>query len=756
MHCVIEMLTGSYRYGFVVLSVLLGMVAAYAALDFTGRISAARRRTRIFWLGGGSVSMGLGIWAMHYIGMLAFTLPIPVLYHYPTVIVSLLAGIAASAVALFTVSRESMSRASCFWGSLAMGSGIAGMHYIGMAAMRMPAMMQYRWSLVALSVMLAISGSFLALTLSFRVRQEHAWPGKQLSAVIMGLAIALMHYTGMWAVRFYHCDDRFSLHSTVRVSLLGAVVITVTILSVMLLTIVIAFVDRWMAMQSAIAEAARDNEARFRTLAEAIPQIVWTAGPDGMTTYINQHWYEMTGMPRGDGLGSAWMSVVHPDDRDPCEKKWRQAMQTGETFEIEYRLSDALQGYRWYLDRAVPLRDSDGAIQQWFGTCTDIHDRMQNQRVLEEQVKRHTTALMEANLRLESEMRERALAQQELNDQNARMLRELTRRSNRATTIVKTAELLQSCADIQDILSVIAGMAPKVFPELRGAVLLLNPSRDALERVSSWTDCRVSEAMFTPEDCWALRTGHMHFVRAGDVTAQCRHAPPGAHSYFCVPLLSPGGAIGVLHFQQIEESEIPESIVLMAPMFAEQISLSVANLRLREALRNQSIRDPLTGLFNRRYLEEMLAREVRRAVRAEQSLGILMLDLDHFKKFNDTYGHDAGDTVLRETANLLSASVRAEDTVCRFGGEEFVILLPMADLKATHARAERIRSKLRELAVLHQGRSVGMVTVSAGVAELPQHGMTPQVLLEAADRALYQAKKQGRDCVSIAGSQPLE
>src|SRR5579863_605754 len=139
------MLTGSYRYGFVVLSVLLGMVAAYAALDFTGRISAARRRTRIFWLGGGSVSMGLGIWAMHYIGMLAFHLPIPVLYHYPTVIVSLLAAIAASAVALFTVSRERMSTTATVAGSVAMGGGIAAMHYTGMAAMRLPAMMEYRW-----------------------------------------------------------------------------------------------------------------------------------------------------------------------------------------------------------------------------------------------------------------------------------------------------------------------------------------------------------------------------------------------------------------------------------------------------------------------------------------------------------------------------------------------------------------------------------------------------------------------------------
>jgi diguanylate cyclase (GGDEF)-like protein len=145
-----------------------------------------------------------------------------------------------------------------------------------------------------------------------------------------------------------------------------------------------------------------------------------------------------------------------------------------------------------------------------------------------------------------------------------------------------------------------------------------------------------------------------------------------------------------------------------------------------------------------------MERETRRAARAEHGLGVLMLDLDHFKKFNDTYGHDAGDTVLREAAAFLIKSVRAEDIVCRFGGEEFVVILPMADLKATQARAERIRSKICELTVLHQGQSVGLVTVSIGVAALPEHGTSPRVLLETADAALYRAKREGRDCVVVA------
>jgi diguanylate cyclase (GGDEF)-like protein len=222
----------------------------------------------------------------------------------------------------------------------------------------------------------------------------------------------------------------------------------------------------------------------------------------------------------------------------------------------------------------------------------------------------------------------------------------------------------------------------------------------------------------------------------------------------CLPLLSHGETVGLLHFQMMEPGEFPQPILLFANMFAEQVSLSLANIQLRDALRNQSIRDALTGLYNRRYLDEILGREARRAVRSTQGLGVLMLDLDNFKKFNDTYGHDAGDAVLRETAAFLLKSVRSEDFVCRFGGEEFIVILPAADLKITQARAERIRSKLREMTVIHQGRSLGMVTVSIGVAEVPVHGITPKDLVEAADAALYRAKREGRDRVVVAEPAP--
>jgi diguanylate cyclase (GGDEF)-like protein len=256
---------------------------------------------------------------------------------------------------------------------------------------------------------------------------------------------------------------------------------------------------------------------------------------------------------------------------------------------------------------------------------------------------------------------------------------------------------------------------------------------------------------FEPESCWALRTGHPHLVLAGETTARCNHAAGVESAYLCVPILAQGEALGILHIQATDQNpSLGEAELSFKTTFTAQVGLSVANIRLREALRAQSTKDPLTGLYNRRYLQEMLDREIRRAIRSEQALGVLMLDLDHFKNFNDTYGHDAGDAVLRETASFLVRSIRAEDFVCRYGGEEFVVILPTADLRAAEARAQRIRAKLRDLVILHNGRSLGLITASIGVAALPDHGTNEKELLQTADAALYRAKREGRDRVAVA------
>jgi diguanylate cyclase (GGDEF)-like protein/PAS domain S-box-containing protein len=505
------------------------------------------------------------------------------------------------------------------------------------------------------------------------------------------------------------------------------------------------------------AKTARDGEAVFRKLAEAIPQIVWTALPEGGTDYCNRRWYELTGFSEEQTLGSGWSNALHPDDQPVTSRNWENALRTGEPFEMEYRLQNAAGGFRWHLVRATPMRDSAGTIVRWFGTCTDIEEQRQTQQVLEREIQDRTAELADANTRLQEEMWERDQARRKLDEQNDKMVHELTERSQRATLLAKMGELLQSCVSKDEVFAAALGYAPKIFPTRRGALALLNPERSLAEVAGSWNDCQLVTPLFEVSSCWALRTGHPHLVIAGDTTAPCDHAAGVKTTYLCIPVLAQGEALGVLHFQATEEvAAVADSEMSLQTTFAGQIGLSVANIRLREALRSQSIKDPLTGLYNRRFLTEMMDREIRRAARAEQSLGVLMLDLDHFKKFNDTYGHDAGDTILREAAVFLTKSIRIEDTVCRFGGEEFVIILPTADLNAAHTRAERIRSKLRELTVLHQGQSLGMITVSVGVATLPEHGTSAKELIEAADAALYRAKREGRDRVVDAVPAPSD
>ena len=187
---------------------------------------------------------------------------------------------------------------------------------------------------------------------------------------------------------------------------------------------------------------------------------------------------------------------------------------------------------------------------------------------------------------------------------------------------------------------------------------------------------------------------------------------------------------------------------------AEHLSLALANLKLQERLRSQSIRDPLTSLFNRRYMEESLDREMRRAVRGSHPLSIIMLDLDHFKQFNDLFGHEAGDVVLREVGAVLQRSIRGEDIACRYGGEEFTLILPQVSLLDAAQRAELVRESIKRLNIEHRRTPLGPVTVSLGVAVFPDHGPNGEAVLRAADAALYQAKARGRDRVAMNPAGP--
>ena len=752
------MLRGTYDYGLVALSVVLAISASYAALDLTGRVSSSQKRVRAIWLTAGATAMGLGIWAMHYVGMLALTMPMPVYYHLPTVMLSLVAAIAASGVALRIASRPHMTVVHKITGSVVMGSGIAAMHYIGMAAMRCSATTVYDFRIVALSIVLAIVISLVALLLAFRLKDEQGITRRKiLSALVMGSAIPLMHYTAMWAAGFHSSAAVPDLTHAVGISTLGVVAISTSTFLVLAGAIASSFLERYMALHKSDLNLALERELYFQTMAEAVPEIIWTADPNGEDDFFNRKCFDYSGLTLDQMRGTGWKDMVHPDDVEDCFLKWQNALRTGEPYDVEYRLRAKDGTYRWFLGRANPVRDAEGEIVKWFGTCTDIENQKQSQQILEEQILERTTQLADLNTRLQEEMIEKDFARTELDQQNERMMEHLRDRTQRATMLSQMGELLQSCMSRDEVFAAALGYAPKIFPAVPGAIALLDASRSVAEVIGSWSDCQLPSTVFEPSSCWALRTGHPHLVVAGDSTAPCAHAAGVKNTYLCIPILAQGETLGILHLQATEGAPHLESSDLsLKTTFAGQVGLSVANIKLREALRTQSVRDALTGLYNRRYLEEVLEREVRRAARAAQSLGILMIDLDHFKNFNDTYGHDAGDAVLRETGQFLGKGVRAEDFVCRFGGEEFVVILPTADMKSSQARAERLRSKMRELTVMHQGRSLGMITISIGLASFPQHGVSPKELMAAADAALYEAKRAGRDRVAVASAKAVE
>jgi diguanylate cyclase (GGDEF)-like protein len=329
----------------------------------------------------------------------------------------------------------------------------------------------------------------------------------------------------------------------------------------------------------------------------------------------------------------------------------------------------------------------------------------------------------------------------------------LAQRSRELDLLNRMGELLQACVTEDEAYAVVGRFAGDFFPTHAGAVFVTSASRNVVEARAHWATTPTSDwTIFKPDECWALRRGRLHLVESTATGLLCSHLPqPAPPAYLCLPLIAQGESLGMLYLAARDPSATwPESLQQLVATVADQLALAVANLKLRESLRNQSIRDPLTGLFNRRYLEETLERELRRAERSQGRLGVAMLDLDRFKQFNDTFGHDAGDLLLREFGRVLQSMVRGGDVACRYGGEEFVLVMPDADLEVTRQRADRICEAVRHLFVSHRGQSVGSVSVSIGVAAFPDNGTTAEVVMQAADAALYRAKNVGRDRVVVS------
>jgi diguanylate cyclase (GGDEF)-like protein len=315
---------------------------------------------------------------------------------------------------------------------------------------------------------------------------------------------------------------------------------------------------------------------------------------------------------------------------------------------------------------------------------------------------------------------------------------------------------LQSCKSLDELYDMTAEFLSKLLPDARGSLYIYANSRDVLEGTKAWNGGECVSSM-APDECWGLRQGHVYTFGQEEIQFPCshvKHSAPGR--YCCIPILAHGETIGLLHLlfnvdgcadghahghERIDEQQ------RLGLLCAEQISVAIANAKLRDQLRDQSIRDALTGLYNRRYMLDSCRREFARATRAKTNVSVLSIDIDHFKKFNDNHGHDAGDVVLRAFSECLRLNVREDDIACRFGGEEFIVALPNTTTEVALHRAELLRGKVEDMVVRYLDSALPRITISIGVASFPSAGDNPLSVFKVADLALYRAKEQGRNRV---------
>jgi diguanylate cyclase (GGDEF)-like protein/PAS domain S-box-containing protein len=342
-----------------------------------------------------------------------------------------------------------------------------------------------------------------------------------------------------------------------------------------------------------------------------------------------------------------------------------------------------------------------------------------------------------------------------------RLVKELELRTQQMTSLNEMGSLLGCSGNVNEACSVVANSVQKLFPDApSGALYLFRSSRDLIEAAIRWGGRDVLAPTFPPDACWSLRRGQPHWSGHPGNGIACQHLTKGSTTAaLCVPMVAQGNTVGVLHLEFESPAHLRydsgamsfrDSHQRLAISAASQIALSLASLQLRETLREQSIRDPLTRLFNRRFLEESLERELQLAGRKKQSIAVLFLDLDHFKRFNDTFGHDAGDSVLQSLADLFRNFFRATDICCRYGGEEFAIILPESSSQDAAIRADVLRSEVKSLRLQYKKQPLGQLTLSVGVAAFPEHGSTSVELLKIADQCLYESKNRGRDVVTVA------
>lgn len=474
-------------------------------------------------------------------------------------------------------------------------------------------------------------------------------------------------------------------------------------------------------------EELRENEQKFHSFFRTVRDPVFMTTKDGHWLEINDAAVEVFGY---DNIQD--MKSVPVIDFYAIPDQGRELTE-----------SIAVRGF--VKDMPVLFRRKNGAVIDALLTTVALKDKSGNvigfQGAIKDitEIKKTQQALVEANERLQEG------------------LTSAEQRNREITLLGEMAQWIQSSQDMQAAyLSAVEYMG-KLFEGDSGYIAEINPDNQLAEVKASFGK-PIAKAVFPVSECIALRKMRVHESDGSDAAGICSHIVPFRGCYIGIPLPTPGGTFWLLHLQHEDENAIPPETCqqwiksrrrLMLSM-GQELSVALSNVRLRETLHDQAIRDPLTGLFNRRYMEEMLDQQLINTKESGSDMGFIMADLDHFKKFNDTYGHEAGDLLLRTVANRIRNAIRVEDIACRYGGEEFIIILPNAGLKDTYVRALQIKEEIRAISIRYGEQRLDTVTISMGVSAFPDNGNEASMLIRCADIAMYEAKQAGRDCVKIA------
>lgn len=426
--------------------------------------------------------------------------------------------------------------------------------------------------------------------------------------------------------------------------------------------------------------------------------------------------------PDWTAVGKPTSALAHPDDLMDVRATLNAAFSNGKpSVDAQLRLLRGDGTYHWHSMRL--LFELDDGKPYARGYLMDIDER----KALEDLASQHNQAL-------ETLVQQLHMAQAD------------------SVVLQETSDLLNSAEDVDEAFEIVRRAADAVFPGWSGSLSAIMP-HGGLSLVGQWGAPPWQDAEFQLKDCWGLRRGKPHGYVDEDRQLRCNHIHPDADGllmpYVCVPMSANGETVGALHLFANDKAtpEQVSDIEVRAERFAETLKLAMSNLRLRAWLRDQATRDGLTGLYNRRLLDERLPIEIKRSHRDRLPVSLAMIDVDHFKRFNDEYGHDAGDLVLKSISELLMDRVRVYDLACRYGGEELVLLMPGCQMEDAIVKLEAIRIDVAALQLSYQGFMLPAVTISIGVAET--HGGSGEALLRQADEALYRAKRQGRNRLVI-------